>query len=1607
MYGNRFLLNVIYFSFQVNLLDGKRSLNVNIFLKQFRSSNDEIINILKRGAHDEIGAEKLRGLLKILPESDEIELLRGYNGDRTKLGNAEKFLLQLIELPNYKLRCEGMLLKEEFASNMAFLEPAIENIISAVEELKHCQELHEVLYMLLVAGNFLNSGGYAGDAAGFKMMSLLKVAETRANKPGMNLIHYVAQEAEKKFPNLLEFPDFLSNLEEASKLSIDNLKTEIANLSSKVSKISQQVSLAGEDVKMQMEEFLQFATRETMAVQKEIDSLEKVREDMAEFLCEDLQSFKLEECFKIFQSFCQKFKSAIEENEKRGQQEKRAEARRKQREEQLALKKKNSSENRPSSFSGSESDNIIDMLLGDIRGGFNRFGANGSFKSARTTAKPKRTSADGTAIPGELSRMNSLTSSVPSEEDATASPRIIRRRIGSSNSIANGSGGDVDNIDTQSPDVTPNGTLHRRRSRLSSEDREDNLIDFLRQTAENDSLRGDKSKVPDSGSLDRSWIRRSSRRRRPEMLAAELNERERPASPNPSPLLERRSVALEAEGSKPKQWRLKIEEWLQENEKEQEREKKLREKIALERCKGKEAEHRESDSSSKILDNSNEWKSAKNLETLHEVKTDSELYANKIKETMANGNIAQSSETLEGIPLKDKSKWRKSNLNVANSSESIDDERRRNRSRKTVSDPEVDDTISFYIRSTESVDVENSNSNASKDKITTINDAYVKKPLSLSGSSRSLESDNFKADQQKYKERPPTLSNFDESSKKLNSQTENLKTSDKTKQMHFPALDNVQNNALEKNETGVSIGRSRFYQSARELPLNKAEKTLSKSEVTDDLALEQKEINKPKKIYSTDFSEKSVTNEESKTSSPEIDNEGNFDRFSFMRKTTRRTKSRPKIIESDFKKSEEHLDNTQQCNKISEIEKEAEHSQFSQIQLVKKSDYEAKRIEDASQGSSPSLKDIGKLNSEKNRNHINTLTKNITENVKIAENADDQKKRDKSTSLKARLSKRLLSLTENLKAVSKPSESTEINASVTLGPKSAVEDKKFHLMEDSPCPRIEKALSERRASLKEEKPNPIMEHREKVLSRPRHDMLQIPLRSKLPQTTEDCPPLVIAKPKLLKESYIADSNNIKIVHATPLNHDVKAFEAYPAQNKSKEEPEKDEGFEETQSQLSEVASQEAGSNYDTDLADSPRSVRQTKDLNQKDAHHLVQTTAKPEIPSLEHYPKLDKNTTDDIKLTEHKLSTNTLKREVDEKKQPASRLFTASKPSSITRGREPRTSPSTSKKIAPVKSIADKENAKQASQAAKSSVQNRSSIIRSRNPSNIRSNLRTSRDSVSSASSRTGKSPSLRGSQASLNEASPKIGRRVAAYTKAIKSMTNNLRGTSNKQVENYDVTQSMPPTPSEENKSFISGLNLSENAKKTRSNSSVYSPRSQSRRSSEKSLNISLGTSSRRGSDKSLSRRSSERSLDLSRKSSEISIVTVKNVNRRGSASLTGRSKPMSTISRLTETRVRPSRPKSPIQPRPLRASTPINKQVLRSNSSAKAMPSSIKPSLIDRRRSIDKSSCGFMKATSASSAKSSPSKYIQEQSMQKLQAKAIALGKVEPSLNRVKQRY
>ncbi len=86
----------------------------------------------------------------------------------------------------------------------------------------------------------------------------------------------------------------------------------------------------------------QYAQEEITELEQDLKELDALRIELAEYFCEDESSFKMEECIKVFSSFFDRFKKAIEENKQRKIGEEKAEQRRKQREEQLSAKKRNS-----------------------------------------------------------------------------------------------------------------------------------------------------------------------------------------------------------------------------------------------------------------------------------------------------------------------------------------------------------------------------------------------------------------------------------------------------------------------------------------------------------------------------------------------------------------------------------------------------------------------------------------------------------------------------------------------------------------------------------------------------------------------------------------------------------------------------------------------------------------------------------------------------------------------------------------------------------------------------------------------------------------------------------------------------------------------------------------------------------------------------------------------------------------------------------------------------------------------------------------------------------------------------------------------------------------
>ncbi|KAK8913684.1 Formin-like protein 1 [Platanthera zijinensis] len=177
------------------VLDPKKSQNIAILLRALNVTTEEVCEALLEGDTGSLGGELLENLLKMAPNREEEDKLRGHTDDSpVKLGPAEKFLKALLDVPFAFKRVDAMLYIKNFDSEVNYLKKSFETLEAACEELRSSRLFLKLLEAVLKTGNRMNVGTNRGDARSFKLDTLLKLADVKGADGKTTLLHFVVQE---------------------------------------------------------------------------------------------------------------------------------------------------------------------------------------------------------------------------------------------------------------------------------------------------------------------------------------------------------------------------------------------------------------------------------------------------------------------------------------------------------------------------------------------------------------------------------------------------------------------------------------------------------------------------------------------------------------------------------------------------------------------------------------------------------------------------------------------------------------------------------------------------------------------------------------------------------------------------------------------------------------------------------------------------------------------------------------------------------------------------------------------------------------------------------------------------------------------------------------------------------------------------------------------------------------------------------------------------------------------------------------------------------------------------------------------------------------------
>ncbi|XP_064847230.1 inverted formin-2-like isoform X1 [Oncorhynchus masou masou] len=400
---------------EISFIDAKKNLNLNIFLKQFRCSHKDFVAMIQKGDRSKFDVEVLKQLQKLQPEKHEIENLKSYQGEREKLAGVDQFYLQLLAVPCYALRIECMLLCEEISSVLQMMQPKVKLLDEACESLRVSTRLPSFCMLILDVGNFLNYGSHTGNAEGFKISTLLKLTETKANKSRITLLHHILEEAEQNHDDLLNLPDDLEICEKAARVNLETLQSEASLLIKRLKESEKKVASSSvAAIKEQYLTAIQGSQEACRELEARFASIDRKKEDLAQYLCEDSSRLSLEDLFSTLHSFRGLFIKALKDNQTRREQAIKAEKRKKQLEEEDSKRPRGENRKIIRKAPPVQEGCIIDHLLSDIKKGY---ALRKTKHQADRTSLPSEDKKGDSIQPGEQCTKLQGTSAIDAKEE--------------------------------------------------------------------------------------------------------------------------------------------------------------------------------------------------------------------------------------------------------------------------------------------------------------------------------------------------------------------------------------------------------------------------------------------------------------------------------------------------------------------------------------------------------------------------------------------------------------------------------------------------------------------------------------------------------------------------------------------------------------------------------------------------------------------------------------------------------------------------------------------------------------------------------------------------------------------------------------------------------------------------------------------------------------------------------------------------------------------------------------------------------------------------------------------------------------------------------------
>ncbi|KAG5039441.1 hypothetical protein JHK85_011917 [Glycine max] len=319
---------------KITLVDLRRANNTEIMLTKVKMPLPDMMAAVLALDESVLDVDQVENLIKFCPTKEEMDLLKGYTGDKELLGKCEQFFLELMKVPRVESKLRVFAFKIQFNSQVMEFKKSLNTVNSACEEVRNSVKLKDIMKKILYLGNTLNQGTARGSAVGFKLDSLLKLTDTRASNSKMTLMHYLCKVLADKSPGLLDFHLDLVSLESSTKIQLKSLAEEMQAIIKGLEKVKQEFAASANDgpvsevfhkvlIIFTLKEFIAVSESEVASLTNLYSVVGRSADALALYFGEDPARCPMEQVTTTLLNFIRLFRKAHEENIKQAELEKK------------------------------------------------------------------------------------------------------------------------------------------------------------------------------------------------------------------------------------------------------------------------------------------------------------------------------------------------------------------------------------------------------------------------------------------------------------------------------------------------------------------------------------------------------------------------------------------------------------------------------------------------------------------------------------------------------------------------------------------------------------------------------------------------------------------------------------------------------------------------------------------------------------------------------------------------------------------------------------------------------------------------------------------------------------------------------------------------------------------------------------------------------------------------------------------------------------------------------------------------------------------------------------------------------------------------------------